>query len=137
LPKCTTGGKYGYINKAGKEVIPIQFDEIDFVDSKGGNLARVKNNNKHGFFSIDGSVDIPCIYEEISLFIREGLVAAKLNGKWGYVNEQNETVIPFMYEEVTDFKKGLAQVKNQGLWYYINKKNQWVMPPHPSFWLED
>ena len=39
-------GKYGFIDKTGKEIIPIKYDNAEFF-SEG--LALVKLNNKYGF----------------------------------------------------------------------------------------
>lgn len=36
----------------------------------------------------------------------EGLIALNLNGKWGYVNEQGKTVIPFEYDSTSELSYG-------------------------------
>ncbi len=42
--------------------------------------------------------------------LSEGLSAVLKNGKWGYINEQGETVIPFNYDLACNFKEGKAIV---------------------------
>ena len=37
--------------------------------------------------------------------------AALLNGKWGFINEKREEVIPFIYEDTTYFHKDYVAVK--------------------------
>ncbi|WP_435932419.1 WG repeat-containing protein [Moraxella bovoculi] len=48
--------KYGYVDKTGKVVVPIQYDETWFF-SEG--LAGVKQNGKWGFIDKTGEVVIP------------------------------------------------------------------------------
>jgi hypothetical protein len=55
--------------------------------------------------------------------ISEGLINVRNSeGKWGYINDNCKTIIPFDYDEAYSFKNGYALVykKDNGL-YYINK----------------
>ena len=51
----------------------------------------------------------------------EGLFPVKQNGKWGYVDENNRTVIPFIYDVANPFSEGYAVVGKYGTvtdsWY--------------------
>lgn len=40
----------------------------------------------------------------------EGLAAVRRNGKWGYIDDKNKTVIPFHYDLAYEFSEGLAVV---------------------------
>ncbi|MBT9874151.1 hypothetical protein GPL06_15305 [Bacteroides salyersiae] len=67
--------KYGFIDKAGVETIPCQFDYAsDFSDG----LARVEINDKSGFVNKTGKMVIPCKYEGASDF-SEGLASVYIN----------------------------------------------------------
>ena len=35
----------------------------------------------------------------------EGLARVEINGKWGYINKQGESVIPARYDDTGDFPK--------------------------------
>ena len=48
------GGKWGSVNKRGKEVVPLKYDLV-WLFSKG--LARVELNGKFGFGDKEGFVD--------------------------------------------------------------------------------
>ncbi|MDE6107652.1 MAG: WG repeat-containing protein, partial [Oscillospiraceae bacterium] len=48
-------------------------------------------------------------YEDASTF-SEDLAAVKKDGKWGYINEQNEVIIPFRYAYAWPFSEGKAIV---------------------------
>ena len=48
-------------------------------------------------------------YEDAGLF-SEGLAAVKKDGKWGYIDTENNVVIPFRYDWACDFWEGYALV---------------------------
>ena len=81
--------KYGFIDKAGKEVISIKYDDADFF-SEG--LAKVELNNKYGFIDKTGKEVIPIKYDYAEGFSEEGLAQVKLNNKWFYINQKGECV---------------------------------------------
>lgn len=51
----------------------------------------------------------------------EGLAPAKQGGKWGFINEKGEAVIPFIYEWTNDFLNGLGTVKLDNRFGFVNK----------------
>ena len=71
---------------------------------------------------------MPIIYDEITKGFSEGLAAAKLGGKWGFINRKNEAVIPFAYDWVppydSGFKNGLSVVTDGELIFFIDSKGQ-------------
>ena len=102
--------KCGYIDKTGREVIPVKYDWAeDFSDG----LALVKLSGKYGFIDTSGKEVIPCKYEIASGF-SEGLARVQLNDKWGFVDKIGREVIPFKYDKAYDFSKGLAKVQLNG-----------------------
>ena len=51
-----------------------------------------------------------------------------LNGKWGFVNEYGNPVIPFRYDIADGFIEGVAAVKLNGKWGFIDKTDNVVIP---------
>lgn len=53
------------------------------------------------------------------------------NGKWGYQNQEGETVIAPRFEQVRSFSDGLAPVKKDanGPWGYIDRDGNVAIPP--------
>jgi hypothetical protein len=47
------------------------------------------------------------------------------NGKWGYINTQNQFVIPAKFDEAKQFQSSRAAVKLNGKWGFINKQGTW------------
>ena len=58
-------GKYGFIDKTGTLVIPMQYDVVNGF-SEG--LAKVKINGKCGFINITGNVVIPLTFTDAASF---------------------------------------------------------------------
>ena len=116
LAKVRLKGKYGYIGKTGKEVVPCKYDYVwDFIEG----LARVQLNGKYGFVDKTGREVIPCIYDSASEF-SEGFALVKLNRKYGYIDTTGRKVIPLKYDDAYGLDKGLATVKLNGKWGMTN-----------------
>ena len=115
--KYIRGGKWGFLNRIGKVVIPCKYDD---AHSFFENLAGVKLNGKWGFIDKEGAEIIPCIYDYVCDY-REGLALVKLNGKWGFIDHIGKEVIPCYYECAFPFQNGFAEVKLDGKSYHINR----------------
>lgn len=96
------GGKTGYIDENGKEVIPYMYD---------WDGSQTHENIKYHF-------------NEFS----EGLVGVSKNAKYGFIDKSNKTIIPFIYENVGKFKNGFAKVKKDGKWGFVNKNGEMAFP---------
>ena len=56
------------------------------------------------------------------------LLPSEQNGKFGYIDEQGDTLIPFIYDDAAPFSEGLAKVKQNGKYGYIDKSGNVVIP---------
>ena len=110
-------GKWGCINKTGREICPCKYDVV--LESSEG-LVRVKLNGKWGYINKTGKEVIPFKYEGVTDFF-DGLAKVELNGKCGYIGKTGNEVIPCKYDLVGDFKEGFAKVELDGKWGYIDK----------------
>lgn len=71
-----------------------------------------------------GSPNGPRYKEERSF--SEGVAPVQAhNGRWGYINNKNQWIIPARFEDAKDFKDGRAAVKSNGKWGFINKRGDW------------
>ena len=59
----------------------------------------------------------------------EGFYAAKIDGKYGFIDAQNRLRIANRYDEVSRFSEGLAAVKLMGRWGFIDKFERLVIQP--------
>ena len=58
-------------------------------------------------------------YDEVHQF-QEGLSPIKVNGKWGFINEQNKVVVKPQYQYVRWYSQGFAAVQINNKWGFIN-----------------
>ena len=59
-------------------------------------------------------------YDYVGYF-HEGFACVKLNGKFGFVNPQDQVVIPIIYDDAGYFHEGLAWVRFKGISGVISK----------------
>lgn len=86
LAPVKLGGKYGYIDKEGQNVIPYKFEKAS-VFSEG--LAMVRLNGKVGYIDRYGKQVIPYKYSDGGDFI-DGLAEVFFDGKYGFVDKTGE-----------------------------------------------
>lgn len=124
--------KYGYIDKTGKEVIPLKFEEVCHHDigSFSESLATLEPDHgraKSGFIDKTGKVVIPLKYDEVQPF-SDGLAAVKLNDKYGFVDKTGKEIIPLIYEHAYSFSEGLGVVKQNNKYGFIDKRGKEIIP---------
>jgi hypothetical protein len=136
---------YGYMNQVGELVILPQFDRAEKF-SEG--FAPVKVNKKWGFINLKGQISISPQYDMVgesispydekpdrndynnySSSFSEGLAGVKLKGKWGFINQSGELVIPYKFDKVQKFSGGVATVRVGDLWGVINQEGKWIFQP--------
>jgi len=97
LARFVKDGRIGFLDEAGRIVIPAQFD---FVSTFSEGLAA---------FCI-GCQKVP-----------EGGHLPVRGGKWGYINVRGEMAVKPQYEEASPFEDGRARVRLDGQWIRIDK----------------
>ncbi len=153
LVKMADTGYFGLIDLKGNIVVEPEYGHYFDYCSYGGSdvhyVMQDEDRNDHiidmNTFKVDPQIHgghganddvIPAGFDDIDRY-HNGLAAAKKNGKWGYVDKNNNTVIPFEYEQVEDrfiaddcrgFDGTYIPVKKNGKMGIINKQNQVVVP---------
>jgi hypothetical protein len=99
--------KTGYIDKAGKLVIPCQFE-----DGRGfsGELAAVLVDGKWGYVDRNGKIVIAPRYQTVGDF-SGGMASVSVSGKFGFINKEGKVVVDPEYDRVSSFSEGLAVVE--------------------------
>jgi hypothetical protein len=57
------------------------------------------------------------------------LIPARENGFWGYIDINQQWIIPARFEEAFPFVQGLGCVKHYGKWGYVDKSGDWRVQP--------
>lgn len=127
IPVQDSTGKWGYIDKTGKLLIPCIYDiTTEFHEA----LACVMDSSrKYGFINKNGKTVIPCIYKDAHDF-SGGLAAVTEDYRhWGFIDKNGNQVIPNIYRRVGDFNDSIAAVENDSFEMgYINTDGHQVIP---------
>ncbi len=112
LAAVQLNGKTGFINTAGKVVIPCIYDFAwgDGDDGFKNGLAPVRLNGKSGFINTKGETVVPFVYDEIGyypgdsyvLFDYDDVTPVLRDGKWGLINTKGKLIIPCINEYCCD-----------------------------------
>ena len=70
-----------------------------------------------------GNIAAPIQFEGMSQQYSEGLVQAKMHGKWGYIDLHGKWVIEPTFDRASEFMHGLATVVRDGRICIIGPSN--------------
>ena len=120
-------GKFGYIDRSGKLVIPCIYENT-FGFTEG--LAAVKVKGKIGYVDVTGKMVIPPTFDDAYAFF-EGLAWVKISGLYAWIDRTGKVVIePQAFEEVAPgFSDGMCAVKIDGDWGYIDRTGKLAIKP--------
>ncbi|MBP5189602.1 MAG: WG repeat-containing protein [Bacteroidales bacterium] len=124
----SNNGKYGIINKKGKIILPIEYDNsgyrsMEYIFSE--NLAMIEKDGKYGFVNKSGKIVIPLIYSSAQ-HCTEGLIPVRKNALWGFIDTEGNEVSQFVYDAASYFQWGRAEVVFEGTTYKINTDGECV-----------
>jgi len=143
-------GKYGYIDKTGKEVVKPQFD-FAYPFSEG--LAKVEKNGKYGFIDTKGRQVVDFIYKDFEIQIKEidptnpdepkfrngfydatgffnqGMAVVSKGAKMGVIDQEGNIIVPIKYDFVNQPSDGLVLVRQNWRYGYVDLNGKEVIPP--------
>jgi len=139
-------GKWGYIDRTGKIVIPLQYsDAYEFSEGLAAVWPGERQYDPAGgrpiirlsFIDKTGRMVIPPQYPHAHAYsgdygFSEGLAFVEVGGKMGFIDKTGQMVIPQKYVSglrFPGFFEGLAAVQKGEKWGYIDKTGQMVIPP--------
>ena len=146
---CDNGWVHCFTREAGEGAWDYRVTDVWFQDAAGevkltlpgdkyydcwgfkNGYAVVKSaeNGKFGWIDENGEEVIPCIYEDFFTegAFEDGLAAVKKDGYWGFIDLDNETVIPFEYQLTVGADEGLATVLKDGKYGLIDYSGNTVI----------
>jgi len=111
-------GKWGFVDKTGKEVIPCIYNNVEDFDGfakvniggkweESSNNSRIFRGGKWGIIDKTGKEIIPCIYSDIRHF-SDDLAVVTIDNKYGVIDKTGKEVIPCIYDDIEDFSESFA-----------------------------
>ena len=120
-------GKTGFINEAGKIIVPIENDPVVLSEFKNG-VAIILKNDKRLFIDKNGNYiteDQFCDAAQCSY--RKTPRPMQKDKKWGLVNAKNEFILQPQFDHIYNEKDGLFLVKKEERYGFIDKKGNVVI----------
>jgi len=117
--------KYGILNQAGKIVVPATYSYIS--ENNSTHFVSIEND-KYSLAEIKTNKITAPAFDFISITEEPTLFLASKDGKYGYLDGQGKTAIPFIYSGATAFSDGVASVslENSDDVILINTKGERV-----------
>lgn len=149
-------GKSGIVNDKGEEILPTNYEVIqkldnsDIIQAMVGNVLELYNKQMSKIISMEnGKLDIKDNYVKVysstqtayvsldgllktdfEIFPDNTLFASEKDGKWGFVDKNNNVKIDYQYDKVTELNElGFAGIKKDGKWGVIDKEGYIILEP--------
>lgn len=138
-------GQYGFLNKYG-ELLGGGFLYVSFRSPREQVIGecrvslinspyKVIKDNKFGIINEKGELNPKgCVYDEIKEWSSYNHIYAKLNGKWGCVDSEDNVIVPFRWRDIEQFNEEgfvwVEHIKKSGLIakYIVNNKGKITYP---------
>ncbi len=124
-------GRVGTINRQGRVVTPIEFDDV--LDAVEG-TSTVRRMDRAGAVDRNGDMVVPMRFDDVGDFSK-GLAYASRDGRYGYIDARGTEVVPFRYTSAGTFHNGLAVVQEDGYYGVIDTRGNVVVPARYD-WVE-
>ena len=141
------GGNYGVIDTSNKVIVPFS-SSISNIDNYRNGVTRVDKSQGVSWLDRSGKVtrdpNASDNNDGAQLATNNGSTPAQTgpsaprgfttlqpqqqDGKWGFVDDQDVTMITYSFDEVRPFSEGLAAVRIDDKWGFVNLGGELVIP---------
>lgn len=122
--KVKQDGKYGLINNKGKEILPIEYNQITTL--KGvQNSILIQKNDLVGICNNEGKIIIEPEYKEIKAIendYKSGYIVINQEDQYGVIDFDKKVILETKYQEIQSIQaNGMYSVKENGIRKLIDK----------------
>jgi methyl coenzyme M reductase subunit D len=126
--------KIGYLNYEGKEVLPAQYDEVNFYNDNEPFITVAKNGKK-GVLNNKFQLIVPCEYDSLAAESWRKYIWVKKNNLVGLLDREGKEAFAVKYQfidnidsysEQPETRKMIAQLK--GKWGMLDTTGRAVIP---------
>lgn len=114
-----SGDLYGFLDMEGQEIIRAQYQSVGLFGD--WNFAPVKKEDQSYYIDTNNYKrrQPEEIYEVLGVE-KQGIIPAKKDGKWGYLNKEFQPLTDFVYDAATPVLEGIGAVCQGEKWALIN-----------------
>ena len=120
-------GKYGLIDLNGKEILPIEYDEINILKGIENSLI-IKKDEKVGLVNDKGNIIVEANYKEVKNLgetYKEGYITISEDGKYGVISTTKKQLLENKYEEIEPvYLANYYLIKEAGTLKLINSSGE-------------
>jgi len=133
------GGVFGLYDKTGKEIIPVQYEDIAQIGYENSNGYIIKRNGKYGICSATGKVLMEPEYSEMNcegdLCIVSRYIEQSEQTKKGLINHKAlKEVVPTIYEHIESLSyEGDYLFKQNNKYGLMSKTGKIILPANYNF----
>jgi len=99
-------GKWGYVNRQGRVVVPPRFDEAGDLFCR---LAKVRVGDLWGYISESGDLEIPAQFDSAADF-KDDRAAVGVNERFGVIDTRGHLVVNLQFDAIKPYFGGRAAV---------------------------
>jgi len=122
------GGAF-FIDPQGVPVMRLPPETIPVGSFSDGLVPVREGPASYGYMNRAGQVVLRIPDAESIRGFSEGLAAAQVHGKFGYVNRNGEYAIAPTHDDAREFSEGVAAIESDGKWGYIGKDGTVLVTP--------
>jgi hypothetical protein len=133
------GGVFGLYDKNGKEIIPVQFEDILQIGYENTNGYIIKKNGKFGICSPTGKILLEPTYSDMNCESEFCIVSRYIEQseqtKMGLLNHSSlKEIVPTIYEHIESLSyEGDYLIKSNNKFGLISKTGQVILPANYNF----
>lgn len=122
------GEEYYMLDTQGMHIGNTAYSFVDTVNCKPGTYI-VKKDDKAGIVDSQGKYVLAPEYDDLDGF-ESGFARVCIDGKWGFMNENYEIVIPCKFDK--EYWFGIPECTSAAVnkrWGVIDSKGEWIIEP--------
>jgi hypothetical protein len=122
-------GKFGFINKNGKEVIECKYHWINYFNSVSGLASFTDTLKNFGFIDKRGNIVCEPKYQAVYSWDEvTGLAYVERDGKFGFLDKNGIEAIPCIYDQTNGtpehFYNGIVRMKKDGKYGILDRQGK-------------
>jgi len=118
-------GKWGYLNKKLKEVIPLKFD---LAYSFSNDYAVVFKNHKYGFIDKRGNLRIKYQFNAVTDFV-DNRAGARKDSLYGIIDKNGNWIKKPIYDRLFNYSYKMAVASFYNKIGFVDLDGDWVISP--------